>query len=92
MSAFKNIAPDKWKHFYVGIAMGIVIQLAAVWLLPDYFLPATILAFVIVVVISYGFEVFSKITGKGHYEILDAIAAIAGGIIGMSVALVYQLA
>jgi hypothetical protein len=27
---------------------------------------------------SYGFELFSKITGHGHYEIADAVASIIG--------------
>ncbi len=86
------MAPDKWKHFYVGIVMGLILQLTVVWLFPGFILTATIIALVVVILISYGFELFSKITGKGHYEIMDAIAAIVGGIIGMSIALVYQLA
>ncbi|HTL09149.1 MAG TPA: hypothetical protein VL307_12850 [Chitinophagaceae bacterium] len=79
-----KIAADKWKHFYVGIAMGVVLQGAASWLLPGRLYLATTLAFVVVVGISYGFELFSKFTGKGHYEVMDAVAAIIGGVIGMA--------
>ncbi|MEP7279525.1 MAG: hypothetical protein ABI813_12825 [Bacteroidota bacterium] len=81
----KKIAPDKWKHFFVGIAMGIVLQLTGCWLLPEHFLLATALVLGFVVTISYVFELFSKITGQGHYEILDAVASIIGGVLGMTI-------
>ena len=86
-----KIERDKWKHFYVGIVMGIILQAFVWWLLKDHHILATAIAFVIVVIISYGFELFSKFTGKGHYEVMDAVAAVIGGIIGMGVALVTQL-
>lgn len=70
--------------------MGAVLQLSAWYLLPGHLALGTLIAFVIVVAISYGFEVFSLVTGKGHYEILDAVAAIIGGIIGMGVILMIQ--
>jgi hypothetical protein len=38
-----------------------------------------------VVAISYGFELYSKYTGHGHYEVMDAVAAIIGGVLGMGV-------
>ena len=86
-----RIAPDKWKHFFVGIAMGVFLQSVGWWLLPARILLVTIIVFVIVITISYGFELFSKITGKGHYEVLDAVASILGGIIGMVTILSFQL-
>ena len=86
-----RIAPDKWKHFFVGIAMGVFLQSVGWWLLPARILLVTIVVFVIVITISYGFELFSKITGKGHYEVLDAVASIVGGIIGMVTILSFQL-
>jgi hypothetical protein len=86
-----KIEKDKWKHFFVGIAMGIVLQAFVWWLLKDYHLLATIVAFVIVVGISYGFELFSLFTGKGHYELLDAVAAVIGGALGMGTVLAFQL-
>jgi len=79
----RKIAPDKWKHFFVGIAMGAVLQLAGWWLLPDHMYWATAIVFAIVIAISYGWELFSKFTGKGHYEVMDAVASVVGGLLGM---------
>lgn len=67
--------------------MGIVLQAFALYLLPTHFLAGIIATFIVVIAISYGFEIFSLITKKGHYEILDAIAAIIGGAIGIAVIL-----
>ncbi|MEP6751058.1 MAG: hypothetical protein ABJB86_25205 [Bacteroidota bacterium] len=80
-----KIAPDKWRHFFVGIAMGATLQLTGWWLMPAHLYWATIIAFIMVIFISYGFELFSKFTGIGRYEFMDAVAAIIGGIIGMAV-------
>ncbi|MGN6401771.1 MAG: hypothetical protein ACTHMD_15045 [Flavisolibacter sp.] len=85
-----KIAPDKWKHFFVGIAMGLVLQGLLWWLLPLHVVIATVVAFAIVVAISYGFELYSKITGHGHYEVMDAVAAVIGGVLGMAVVLICQ--
>lgn len=86
-----KIEKDKWKHFYVGIAMGLLFQWAGWYFLPNHFLLTTIAAFVIVVAISYGFELFSLVTGKGHYEVMDAVAAIIGGVIGMGIIMLFTL-
>lgn len=83
----KKIAPDKWRHFYTGIPMGAVLQGVGLWLWPDNFLLATLLAFAAVAAISYGFELFSKITGMGVYDFMDAVASAIGGVIGMGVAI-----
>jgi hypothetical protein len=80
----KRIEPDKWKHFWVGIAMGLVLQPILIYLITDP-LWSTSITLAIVVIIAYGFELFSKITGKGHHEILDAVATIIGGIIGIAI-------
>lgn len=82
-----RIAPDKWKHFFVGIAMGIALQVLLWWLLPLHIVIATAVTFTIVVAISYGFELYSKLTGRGHYEVMDAVAATVGGTLGMAVVL-----
>ncbi|MER3463074.1 MAG: hypothetical protein C4329_00190 [Chitinophagaceae bacterium] len=82
---------DKWKHFYVGIAMGAFLQAAGWRLLPMHHALATGAAFITVLAISYGFELFSLITGRGHYEVMDAIAAIIGGVAGMVAVLLVQL-
>ena len=81
----RRIAPDKWKHFFVGIVMGVVLQVAGWWLLPQHLYWATAIAFTIVIAISYGWELFSKFTGKGHYEVMDAVASVIGGVVGMAI-------
>jgi hypothetical protein len=86
LNLFKKIAPDKWKHFFVGILMGVVLQLVATMVLPDHLVIASFIAFSGVVVISYGFELYSLITGRGHYDVMDAVASIIGGILGMAAA------
>ena len=53
-----------------------------------YFLPAHYLisigaALFLVFVICYGFELFSMITGLGHYEFMDAVAGTLGGVLGI---------
>lgn len=80
---FNKIAPDKWKHFFVGIPMGAVLEVASAMMFPDSPLLAALVALAVVIVISYGFELFSLITGKGHYDVMDAVASIIGGMIGM---------
>ena len=87
----KRVAPDKWKHFFVGIAMGAMLQGFASFLLRDHLVIATAIAFVFVLAISYGFELFSKTTGLGIYDILDAVASAVGGVLGMALALIADL-
>ena len=85
-----KIEKDKKKHFYGGIVMGGVLQSAAILLMPKQPIASIAIVFAIVVAISYGFELFSKISGKGHYEMLDAIAAVVGGVMGMVVVIVVK--
>ena len=80
-----KIAPDKWKHVFVGLAMGLALQGFLFFLLPGYKIIASIIALAIIIAVGYGFELFSKFTGKGHYELMDAVATIAGGLVGMAV-------
>ncbi|HEV7621202.1 MAG TPA: hypothetical protein VGO09_05695 [Flavisolibacter sp.] len=86
----KKIAPDKWKHFYVGIIMGALLQAFFWYYMPAHILLGIIISFIIIIIISYGFELFSLITGKGHYEIMDAVAAIIGGVLGMGLLLLIE--
>ena len=86
-----KIAPDKVKHFIAGILMGLVLQAAGWWLLPTHLAISAIIAFSIVVAVSYGFELFSKITGHGHYDVMDAVASAIGGAVGMGVIVLLQL-
>ncbi len=86
-----KIARDKWKHFFVGIAIGVVLQASLWFLFPEQLILETGIAFLLVVIISYGFELFSKFTGKGHYDIYDAVAGIIGGVLGMVIILIVQM-
>ena len=82
-----KIGRDKWKHFFVGIVMGIVLQALVTFLFPKQPVWGSVLSFILVIIISYGFELYSKFTGWGHYEINDAVAAIIGGVLGMGIIL-----
>jgi hypothetical protein len=86
-----KIARDKWKHFFVGIAMGMVLQAFGWFVLPMRIVLDTIVAFIAVIIISYGFELYSKFTGKGHYEVNDAVAAIIGGVLVMAIIIMVEL-
>ena len=87
----RKVAPDKWKHFFVGIVMGAVLQGFIAYLLKDQLVLATVIAFVLVLAISYGFELFSKTTGFGIYDFIDAVASAIGGLLGMGLALLLEL-
>ncbi len=69
--------------------MGAILQMCALYLAPHYFFTGILTTFLLVIAISYGFELFSLITKRGHYEILDAVAGIAGGIVGMTIILLF---
>ncbi len=79
-----KIAPDKKKHFIVGIPLGVFLQLVAGYFFSGTLIPA-LLAFFVLSLICYGFELFSLVTGKGHADNMDAIAGILGGMIGMGI-------
>ena len=82
---FKKIPRDKWKHFIVGIGMGVVLQGLFFHALHLSIVAASMWSISLSIVISYGFELFSLLTGKGHYEVLDALAGVLGAVIGMVV-------
>lgn len=86
-----KIGRDKWKHFFVGVPMGIVLQAFLWFLFPNQPVLEAVIAFILVVAIGYGFELYSKFTGKGHYEINDAVASTIGGVIGMGIVLIFEL-
>ena len=87
----RHIAPDKWRHFIVGVMMGSILEVFTWWLLPMNLGWVSLVVFTIVVVISYGFELFSKFTGKGRYDFIDAVASVIGGGIGMGASLLLIL-
>lgn len=85
-----KIAPDKKKHFWVGMLVGAILQIFTLYLFPQHYIISIIITFVLIVALTYGFELFSLITKRGHYEILDAIAGTIGGAIGMVIILLIE--
>lgn len=83
--AFLNIPPDKWKHIIVGFSLGIVGMAATSWVYPGSFWLPIVLCLGGITLIGFGFEAYSKITGYGHAELMDALATVAGGIIGVGI-------
>jgi len=79
-----KIEADKWRHFYAGFAMGILCCIAGV-LINLELNYVFIFSFIIVVSISFGFEIFSLLSGLGRYDIWDAVATIIGAIFGMGI-------
>lgn len=47
----------------------------------------TLASFIILTAGCYAFELFSLVTGKGHYELLDVLAGVIGGVIGIGAVL-----
>ena len=86
-----KIAPDKQKHFFVGIGIGVAMELFCSYLLPAHVLIAAFLAAAISFAGAYAFELYSKFTGRGHYELMDAIAALIGAIPGILVVVLFRL-
>ena len=85
-----KLAPDKKKHFWVGMLMGAMFHILVIFFLPQNFWLSILITFILIVALCYGFELFSLITKLGHYEVMDAIAGIIGGVIGMGVILLLQ--
>ncbi len=67
--------------------MGAVLQAFLLFLIPAHPMYAILITLILVVCISYGFELASKLTGRGHYDIIDAVASVLGGLIGMGILL-----
>lgn len=63
---------------------------------PAFLIPArplltVLIALILVLAISYGFEVASKITRRGVYDVMDAVASVIGGIVGMLIPILFKL-
>jgi hypothetical protein len=86
-----KITPDKWKHFFVGIVIGGILQAFFTFLLDGHLTYSLLLSLIFSFAIGYGFELFSKYTGKGHYEFMDAVAVLVGAIPGIGVVYLIQL-
>ncbi len=89
ISMRKKIAADKWKHFWVGIPLGILLQVICFYY-ASFTLTAVVAAFVMLVLVCYGFELFSLLTKLGHHDFIDAIAGILGGVIGMAIVVFFK--
>ena len=86
-----KVAPDKWKHFFVGMAMGAALQSFFLFWLHFHLSFSIVLAVIFSIAIAYGFELFSKFTGKGHYDVMDAVAGTIGAIIGIAGVVIVQI-
>jgi glycopeptide antibiotics resistance protein len=86
----KRIAPDKWRHFFAGIALGALLQGGLWYLFPAHPVAVTLAVLALVAAISYGFELFSLLTGRGYHDLLDAVASMIGGVLGMGAVLVWM--
>jgi VanZ like family. len=86
-----KIASDKWKHIYVGTFLGLLFQGIFWWLMPNHPILGSIINLLLVIAIAYGFELFSLITAIGVYELMDAIASTAGGLLGLLLVLMFQV-
>ncbi len=67
--------------------MGAILQGLGWWLMPNHIALSVVAVLALVIVISYGFELFSLITGLGVYDFMDAVASAIGGVFGLGLAL-----
>ena len=78
-----GIKQDKWKHFFVGAAMGVLLEAATLYFFPQAVWPGSAAVFLLIALISYVFELFSLLLKRGHYDVLDAVAGAVGGLLGV---------
>lgn len=83
------IPGDKKKHVVVGAAIAILVFVSANAFWPGNLWLPIALAIGSTTIIGFGFELFSFITGRGHAEIMDAIATVAGGALGVIAVLIF---
>lgn len=67
--------------------MGILFPLAMFYFFPPVNVLAYVFSFIAIIIIGYGFELFSFFSGLGTYDVMDAVATACGGIIGLGVSL-----
>lgn len=70
--------------------MGAIFRIFTLYFFPQQYIFSIVITFILIVAVTYGFELFSLITKRGHYEIMDAIAGTIGGTIGMTVILLIE--
>ncbi|MFT3979409.1 MAG: hypothetical protein QM687_02995 [Ferruginibacter sp.] len=81
-----TIQPDKVKHIIAGFAIGLLLPFSIEWIFAFPLSFNLALSAILLAMISYGFELFSLITGRGHYDIMDAVATVAGGVPALGIA------
>lgn len=86
-----KIPRDKLRHFIVGAFAGAFLQGVALLVFGGNMTSSIIGAFLAVLAINYGFELFSAITKIGVYDLLDAVAGTIGGLLGMLIVLAFTL-
>ena len=82
---FSGIQKDKWKHFFVGICMGLLFEWLALYFFPASRWAGSLVVFGLIVLICYGFELVSLVFKRGHYEVLDAVAGVIGAVVFMAI-------
>ena len=87
-SFFLKLDGDNWVCFYAGATMAILLCSAGILMNINLKL-VFIFAFIIVVCVSFGFEIFSLISGLGRYDIWDAVATIIGGTVGLGLCMFF---
>lgn len=78
-----GIKKDKWKHFIVGVCMGLLFEALALHFFPASRWTGSFIVFGVVVLICYGFELASLVFKRGRYEVMDAVAGVIGAVVGM---------
>lgn len=79
-----KLAPDKWRHIFAGFFIGLVLPLIGYYMFDLPMLSNYFLSLFGLMLISYGFEVFSFVSGKGHYDMVDAVVTVLGGLPGLA--------
>ncbi|HRE64699.1 MAG TPA: hypothetical protein PKU77_13000 [Ferruginibacter sp.] len=80
-----KIEKDKRNHFLVGLLIGLLLPIGLNGVFEFPLLYNILLSSILLLLISYGFELFSLITGWGHHDLMDAVATAAGGAISIAV-------
>jgi len=89
MKSYLKIPADKWKHIIVGAILGIGFPIGFRYFFAENLLWAFAGSLLAIAIIGYGFEIFSLVTGLGHYDVMDAVATVAGGIGGITISALF---
>ena len=78
-----KIGKDKQKHFYVGFILATGFHLLFQYLFGISLSYSIFLNLLLIFCIAYAFELFSKYSGHGHYEMNDVWATLLGGVLAV---------